>query len=133
MKKIIYLSGKITGDPNHYEKFLKIETRLKVKFPDAEIVNPARLGDIVKNQSWDFYMRICRILLEPCTAIYMIEDFRDSKGACCEMMIAKEAKKEIMYEICDFCLSECSECKGFNKFHNPGLLKDKNYSQSNFF
>ena len=40
---MIYISGKISGDPNYKAKFKAMEQKLREKFPSEPIFNPADL------------------------------------------------------------------------------------------
>lgn len=87
MKKIrIYISGKITGDPNWREKFLKAEKKLLELHPhliDAEIFNPARV-ELPEFATWDEIMKIDLMFLSDADYVYMLPDWSDSRGACIE-------------------------------------------------
>lgn len=90
----VYLSGKISG----------LENLNKPKFEDAEVwlsnylgwwyrkdfivVNPHKLP---RNHDgkWHSYMRECLKALCRCEAIYMLDDWKDSKGAIVELFVAK--------------------------------------------
>lgn len=90
---IIYLSGKITGDDNYIEKFAKAEKKL------------TDLGYTVLNPTWikaklsyNQYMRIDLAMLNEADAICMLDGFVESKGAMCELNLAKTLGKSVMYE-----------------------------------
>lgn len=97
MKKI-YISGKITGlDPVDAEKkFQEAEEFLKHVFPEKNIVNPMKSN--WKNKTWEDYMIDDIKLLFECDAIFMLYDWKDSKGATIEHFIAEVTNKEILYQ-----------------------------------
>lgn len=93
----IYISGKITGDPNYKEKFAAAEQEIKdgveVK---ANIINPAKLP--ADKKTWLEYMQRDIKLLMDCDAIFMMKGWRHSKGARLERYIAKALGLVIIYE-----------------------------------
>jgi len=90
----IYISGKITGDENYKAKFADSEWRL-VKSGWKSIVNPARLSPC---NTWENYMLRDIKLLFTCTAIYMLKDWKESKGARIEHAIALNINLLIIYQ-----------------------------------
>ncbi len=80
MKERVYLAGKITGDPHYKSKFYTAMQQLE----DAgmSVINPAFLpGDAF---TWEQYIRMGQAMLEPCDAICLLPDWRDSLGAAAE-------------------------------------------------
>ncbi len=92
--KRIYISGPMTGyDDFNYPAFFSAEERLVKR--GYTVVNPAR------NQpcnTWHDYMRIDIKQMMDCDTLFMLKNWRTSKGACLEHYIAKELKFEIIYE-----------------------------------
>lgn len=93
----VYISGKITG--------LDIGN-VKVKFKDAEeflkdlgiqAVNPLKNG---LPDDADWITHLCKDLemLHSCDAIYMMDCWRDSVGACIEYDFAIRTKKLVLFE-----------------------------------
>jgi hypothetical protein len=92
----VYISGPITG--LEFEVFMK-------NFKDAEdyllskgfeVVNPCTI-DHSHSKTWEDYM-LCDIkALFPCDAIYMIDGWRNSRGARIERAIAAVMDKTVMY------------------------------------
>lgn len=116
----IYLSGKITGDLNYFEKFMSKQLELQERYPQHEIVNPALLNWVIKDASWKCYMDMCIPLLDACDAIYMLEDHLESKGAHIELAKASNDKKIVFYESCEkhcadvlhhTCVGACDLCE----------------------
>lgn len=85
----VYISGKITGlDPKQaMENFTRAEIflhRLELK-----TVNPVALcNGLDPNESWETYMKRCIPALVECDAIYLLENWKDSRGARLEAKIA---------------------------------------------
>ena len=92
----IYISGKVTGLP---------KGRVEKKFKDAErylkiegyvTVNPTVMD---QNEGLDYedYMHVGFAMVDICDAIYMLPDWKDSKGAQRELEYAKSLGKTIIY------------------------------------
>lgn len=106
MYKKIYLSGKITGLT--YEEALAIfETAEKEALKIAkEVVNPMKLDFGMFNPSdpnnitWGEYMvrDLHSIMNEGVDSIYMIENWKDSKGANIELFVAQQMGLAIHFE-----------------------------------
>lgn len=89
----IYIAGKIAGDPEYKKKFDYAAIQLS---GEGEIVlNPAELPEGMNEAD---YMRICFSMMESADIIYMLRDWRDSKGATLEHSYAEYIGKSIIYE-----------------------------------
>lgn len=93
----IYISGKISGLPFD---------EVKVKFKKAEqylqslghtTVNPAENG-LDFNAPWETHMLHDISLVMPCDAIYLLEDWIDSRGAMIEKLVAELAGIKILFQ-----------------------------------
>lgn len=94
MKKRIYISGKITNEPNYEENFAKAEEYLESIGYKA--INPAKVK--VANLSYDEFMKIDLCLLEMADGIYMLRDWMQSNGAKIEFLYAVRNRKHILLE-----------------------------------
>lgn len=84
----IYISGKITGEPNlNREKFEAAEWHVK-KVLRGFPINPHKLPDD-HNKSWCAYMRVCVGALTDCDSVVALDDWKRSRGAIREIIIAK--------------------------------------------
>ena len=92
MKKI-YIAGKINGLENYREIFKQAEDNLKNQ--GYIVMNPSVLGEGFPYKS---YMPICLAMLEVCDIVYMLNNWKDSKGAKVEHEYAKIQGKEIIYQ-----------------------------------
>ena len=95
----IYISGKITGDPDYYEKFGRAQARLEKEFENAQIINPALVGEALPEDfSYKDYMDIDFLLLDKSDAIYMLRDWMESPGSCMEYGYSMASDKIILRE-----------------------------------
>lgn len=104
-KKLIYISGKITGDDNYRTKFAMAENRL---IRDGyKVLNPVEAGDRLdmvhkyaglEPPTWIEYMRKCLVTISGADAVYMLRDWQQSRGARLEHNIASELGITIVYE-----------------------------------
>lgn len=94
----IYISGKITGVANYKERFVKAEKYLRTNYPQAEIFNPATIQFYGGDKSWADYMKYDLERLLKCDTIYMLTNWKTSKGAKLEKRIAEELGFKVIYE-----------------------------------
>lgn len=93
---IIYIAGPMTGIPEHnFPAFFAAEEFLKEMFPDAQIVNPARLDDGDTSKGWVWYMRRDIRLIADCTHVVFLPGWRDSKGANLEYLIGTALEMDL--------------------------------------
>jgi len=88
----LYISGKITTDPDYKKKFAEVEQKLKAY--RHIIINPTCLPDGLEYVN---YMDIDMAMIRACDGIVMIGDWENSHGACAEYYYAKCLKKKILY------------------------------------
>ncbi len=87
-RPVIFLSGKITGDPNYKEKF--DEAQRKIERIDLVVLNPAKLpaglfpGD---------YARICFAMIDAADIVAFLPDWEDSPGARLEKLYCEYTLK----------------------------------------
>ena len=110
MTKKIFISGKITGDPIEQclQKFASAEWSISRKMKLATkpqmdsghdcTISPLYLPGIYFGIPHADAMKICMESLKECTHIYMLKDWKESKGATIEHEWAKENGLEIIYE-----------------------------------
>jgi hypothetical protein len=90
MKKI-YISGKITGDSNYQNKFLKEENRLFSL--GYEPVNPAAVVTLI--MEWGKAMRMVLRTMLLCDGVSLLPDWKKSKGAKIEARLARELGMDV--------------------------------------
>lgn len=95
-RKMIFISGKITGDDNYVEKFNKAKEKLKKLYPDYSIISPTDIDLIDVN--YEKCLNITLNLVENCDIIYLLNDWFDSYGAKQEAIAAKYNDLEFLFE-----------------------------------
>lgn len=91
-----YISGKITDNPNYEADFERAEMWLKLQ--GHEVVNPVKIYHSFNCFTYAEFMKVDLVLLEMCEGIYMLENWKDSKGAKTELAVAKALGKEVKFE-----------------------------------
>ncbi|WP_443739602.1 DUF4406 domain-containing protein [Treponema sp.] len=89
-KKRVYISGQITGlDEGEYKALFKKAEDVLRQF-GYEPVNPVTLDETenTKNWSWHDYMKRDIKIMCDCGYIYLLPNWRNSKGATFEYMVA---------------------------------------------
>ena len=101
MKKKIYIAGKVTGEPIAECTMKFGQAQVNIEKLGYEAVNPlAVVGDW--KCPWDLAMRKCIKALMDCDMIFMLEDYKSSKGAMVEYELATMLGMEIIYESSSF-------------------------------
>jgi len=96
-QKKIYISGKITGIESEAPKlFALAEEGLKAK--GYTVVNPITIKHD-HDKSWNSYMKEDIKAMLDCDEVYMLKNWRESKGAIIELSIATAVGLKINYEI----------------------------------
>jgi len=98
-KRVSYISGKVTGVPQNLviEKFGRIEKLLESA--GYLVINPASM--IPFDMDWYEAMRTCLALLMRCDCIYLLNDWRSSRGATIERALALDMGINIISHIID--------------------------------
>lgn len=89
----VYIAGKIGGDPRYKEKFEEAEKNLLSS--GYIVLNPAVLPEGFEHHQ---YMHICFAMIDVCDTVYMLRDWKDSKGASAEFAYVVRNGKKIMYQ-----------------------------------
>lgn len=89
----IFLSGKISGDKGYREKFHKKEKELLGM--GYFVMNPAILPDGFR---YEDYIRICFSMINACDGIYLLKDYKESRGSRGEKIYAENNNLQIIYE-----------------------------------
>lgn len=91
--KVIFISGKVTGDSYYRDKFRLAEAQLEAK--GYVVLNPACLPQGLNTAK---SMAICLNMLSYADCVYMLSDWGESRGATIEHEFASYSGKEIIYE-----------------------------------
>lgn len=75
-KKVIYISGPVTGVPRYYEAFEKMEDELSGM--GCIPLNPSRLPEGLSN---DQYMKICFAMINAADAVIFLDGWEHSIGS----------------------------------------------------
>lgn len=89
----IYVSGKITGNPDYEKTFEAAKENLK---HNGFIVLTPLL--IKASLNYEDFMTIDFAMISVCDAIYMLKGWEESPGAKREFAYAKAMNKKIIYE-----------------------------------
>jgi len=81
-RKRIYISGKITGDPDYKDKFAACARDLEKA--GYAVANPA----VITDESWDRAMRKALKMMLDCDGVALLPDWMDSRGARIEKELA---------------------------------------------
>ncbi len=95
----IYIAGKVTGEPRKIceAKFQRAENEIRKVMNCEQIINPMKL--ITDPQTpWNEAMLKCFAVLFNCDAIYLLSDWKDSRGARIEFETAKELGLKLFFE-----------------------------------
>lgn len=97
--KIVFISGKITGENIVHCMFKFKQAMLDKEIRDFEIIiNPLLHLDMYFGISHEKAMERCFNTLKTCTHIYMLSDWKESKGAKMEYQFAKDNGIKIIYQ-----------------------------------
>lgn len=91
----IYISGAITGYSQYKIKFRKAKRELEAK--GYSVINPAEF-ELPEGATWEDYMKHDLADLLKCDAIYMLNNWRQSRGAMVEHNLAQLLRMQIQYE-----------------------------------
>lgn len=97
--KKIYISGAITGIPyaQAMRNFVLSSLDARLRFPDAETINPMVEAPYREGNTWEDYMKEDLKLLLQCDAIFMQSNYKGSKGAMAEKQVAEWCGLEVFY------------------------------------
>jgi hypothetical protein len=89
-----FISGPITGYPNqNRESFARAEQYLTEE--GMIVINPSMFPIGFTHEQ---YMKWCKVILDDCDSIYMLDGWQESQGAIEEYHYARNFGKDIFYE-----------------------------------
>lgn len=94
----IYIAGKITGCRGYRRKFAKAERALRKK--GHSVMNPAWLK-ACPEFSWADYMAVSGAMQKTCDAVFLLDNWQDSRGARGERRRSAELGQRRFYSIRD--------------------------------
>ncbi len=91
--QVVYLSGKISNDPDFKRKFKEWEMHV-FSLGARKVLNPAHLPD-----GWDYdeYMEHCMVMVRRCDVIALLPCWSASKGAQAESAYAFSIGKQVLH------------------------------------
>lgn len=96
-RKIVYISGPITGVNDYYANF--VNAHIELHRAGFLVINPAEItNSLPKGLPWEAYMDTTLPLLRYCDAIYSLKGWENSPGARIEREYAARLGLEIMNE-----------------------------------
>lgn len=90
----IYLSGKVSDLPPEEVRAKFAQAADQIRALGHEPVSPLDSG-IDYDDKWEKHIAADIAMLLECDAIYLLKDWKDSKGARIEKAVASECKKDI--------------------------------------
>lgn len=87
-KKVVFISGPITGVEKYWERFEAAEDDLQ-----AVGYIPLSPAHLPGGMSEAAYMRICLAMIDSADAVLFLEDFEQSDGALCEAAYVRKTHK----------------------------------------
>lgn len=94
-KKVVYISGPITGVKNYWEAFEQAAEDLEGLGYLA--LNPARLPEGMTNSQ---YMRTCFAMIDSADMVLLLEGWRTSSGANLEAAYCEYTEKPVAFYKC---------------------------------
>ena len=94
--KIVYLSGRISGNDNYKKDFEKAYDFLNEL--GYVVLNPSNLDVVGNGLAYEKYLQICYRLVDVADIIFMVSGWQKSKGANAELSYAKSLGKKVMYQ-----------------------------------
>lgn len=83
---IIYIAGKVSGMEMQARVFSK-RAEIKLLLQGHDVINPMEL-EHDHDKTWQSYMRECISAMMKADAIYLLPNWRESKGARIEVQLA---------------------------------------------
>jgi hypothetical protein len=93
-KTKVYVSGKITGDPDYFNKFMRAAHELRMK--GYEVVNPVEVNFGREADGWNACLRRDIAAMMSCDGICLLPDWEDSRCAQLERTTAVAVGMEVM-------------------------------------
>ena len=83
---IVYIAGKVSGMENEAKLAFKIAEK-ELNLQGNDVINPMEL-EHDHDKTWQSYMRECISAMMKADALYLLPNWRESKGARIEVQLA---------------------------------------------
>jgi len=124
-KKRIFISGKVTGLPRMAVELKFLSAEEKLSTPGTKVFNPVR--HIAPETSWEAAMEVCLSYIKhEATHIYMLDNWRDSRGAKLELKEARRLGRVILWE-------KMERGHPINYFALPGIKNDSAIDMTDWY
>ena len=94
----IYISGKITGLPFEEVEVNFTNAQNRLEEAGFKVVNPLNNG-LSQNDKWEHHMKADIKLLMECNTIYLLSNWKESKGARIERNLAVSLGYDVIEQI----------------------------------
>lgn len=95
----VYISGQISGLDREFAQKNFVDAEVYLNHLGFDVVNPMKLNEHTSDWKWQNYMiEDIRELFE-CEAIFLLDNWRESRGARIELRIAAEMNQQIFTKI----------------------------------
>lgn len=85
----VYIASPISNEPDYIKKFEKAKRQIKLMLPDCEVINPAKLSEVLPKGKHYEYLQICYKLIAIADAVVLLPNWDSSIGAIKEQVFAK--------------------------------------------
>lgn len=92
----IYIAGKITGDPNAKRNFEAAQAELQRA--GHQTINPQAVGSLLPELEHGEYMHISFSLIDISEAVFFLDNWKQSPGACMEYGYAIAKEKALYFQ-----------------------------------
>lgn len=85
----VYIAGPISNEPDYIKKFENAKRQIKSVLPDCEVINPAKLSEVLPKGKHYEYLQICYKLIAITDAVVLLPNWDSSISTIKENVFAK--------------------------------------------